>query len=230
MTVSKMRGRGECEPCRLIGTLDRNHFLSMSLTTLLRFLVLAGMSAPAVVQAAGPAEAAPELKRLLGKNEALLAHASADLNGDGLRDVVFIVEPSQARRRAGARADDDVRTLRIAIRMPGGALKVVKENRKVVYCGSCGGVFGDPFAGLSASAGTFWVEHYGGSSWRWANTFTFAYSRRDRTWQLVGVEESSFHSSDPDTMESASYRPPRDFGKIDIADFDPQKFKGVGPR
>jgi hypothetical protein len=142
-----------------------------------------------------------------------------------VRDVVLIVEPKEV-----SLGDEGKRTLKIAIRTPDGALRVVKESGKAVYCRSCGGVWGDPFDSLWAGVKTFSIHHYGGSNWRWTNTFTFAYSRRDKTWQLVEVEESGFHTSNPDAMETVTYRPPRHFGKIDIAEFDPEKFKGVGKR
>jgi hypothetical protein len=170
-----------------------------------------------------------ELDRFVARGESLLAFEQADLNGDGLRDVVFIVEPVQANDDA-AEDDGGTRTLRIAIRAPDGSLKIVKESSRVALCRRCGGAFGDPFAGLSASKNTFSVGHYGGSGWRWSTEYTFHYSRRDATWQLVQVDESSFHVSDPEKLEAKTYRPPRHFGKIDIADFDPEHFKGVGPK
>jgi hypothetical protein len=187
-------------------------------------LALAGN---AIGAPADSAREAAELERLVARDEAVVRHAVADLNGDGLRDLVFIVEPKQAG--ADSDGDDGPRTLKIAIRSADGKLAVVKESSRAVYCRSCGGVFGDPFDSLDASRQRFSIHHYGGSSWRWAVTTTFAYSRRDNSWQLVQVDESSFHASNPEKMESKTHRPPRSFGKIDIADFDPQNFLGVGP-
>jgi len=167
----------------------------------------------------------PDLKRLIPRDTTLFNHQVADLNGDGRPDIVFIVEA-----KAGRDDDTGQRTLFIAIRQADGALKVVKQNDKVVYCRQCGGFFGDPFESLDVTPGKLSVSHYGGSNWRWSNTFSFAYSRRDDTWQLIRVEESSFHTSNPEKGKSKTYKPPRDFGKIDIADFDPENFKGVGPK
>lgn len=178
---------------------------------------------PAMAEPMGKPPA--ELERLLPKGSKLLDWQIADLNLDGRPDALAVyesaVEPPD---------DDGTRTLLIAIRQADGSLKVVKRNDKVVYCRQCGGVFGDPFESLSAAPGKLSVNHYGGSNWRWTNTFSFAYSRRDQTWQLVRVEESSFHTSAPNKMKNRTYKPPRDFGKIDIADFDPENFKGVGPK
>jgi hypothetical protein len=171
-----------------------------------------------------PADLAP----LVAQGESVLAYERADLNGDGLPDVVFIVEP---RKRGDDRANEEVpRTLKIAVRSANGSLRVVKQNDKVAFCEACGGMFGDPFAGLEASTKTFTVRHYGGSGWRWTFASTFDYSRRDATWQLVEVDTSAFNASEPEKTKDKSYHPPRHFGKIDIADFDPEHFEGVGAK
>ncbi|MFZ6656614.1 hypothetical protein [Undibacterium sp. TJN19] len=159
----------------------------------------------------------------------LLAFVAADLNGDDKPDYVYILE-KQPRHAGDEPIDTAQRPLSIAIRQADGKLKLVKTNEKIVFCSTCGGVFGDPFADLTAEKKSFAVSHYGGSGWRWSNTFQFNYSKKDDTWQLVMVSESSFHASEPDKGTEKIYKPPRHFGKIDIADFDPEKFKGVGAK
>jgi hypothetical protein len=65
----------------------------------------------------------------------------------------------------------------------------------------------------------------------WSNSFTFAYSRRDKTWQLVRAEVSFYYAPDADSTEKSNiYLPPKDFGKIDIADFDPDRYLKVRSR
>jgi hypothetical protein len=46
----------------------------------------------------------------------------------------------------------------------------------------------------------------------------------------VRVTESSFHASEPNKAKTTVRRPPKDFGKIGFAEFDPQKFLGRGRR
>jgi hypothetical protein len=169
-----------------------------------------------------PAELAP----LMPAQASLFELQATDLNGDGRPDMVFIVEWLP---KAGEE-DEGARTLFIALRQVDGTLKIAKRNDKVVYCRQCGGIWGDPYGSLIASNGRFSVNHFGGSNWRWSNSFEFAYSRRDATWQLVSVEEASFHTSRPEKAKLRRYKPPRDFGKIDITDFDPENFKGIGQK
>ncbi|BBB59633.1 hypothetical protein UNDKW_1360 [Undibacterium sp. KW1] len=171
----------------------------------------------------------PDLRPFVTANTKLLAFASADLNGDDKTDYVFILE-KQKKNAADEDMEQGQRPLHIVIRQADGKLKLVKTNDKIVLCSTCGGMMGDPFGDLKASKKGLTVSHYGGSGWRWANEFQFNYSRKDDTWQLVKAKESSFHASEPDNAKVNIFTPPKHYGKIDIADFDPEKFKGVGAK
>ena len=153
-----------------------------------------------------------------------IAVETADLNGDGRGDFVLVLE----RANPAKDADDfpvNERPLLILLRGVDGKLSEAKRNERVVMCSKCGGVWGDPFEGVVVGRNTFTVEHYGGSNWRWKNSYKFNYSRIDKTWQLVRTEEVEYHTSDPDKMKTQVFTPPRHYGKIDIADFDPENYK-----
>lgn len=188
-------------------------------------LAVAGFAMPSAAQAALPGELAP----FVAKGMQPVAFEAADLNADGLGDYILVSEPV-------ARENDETdpleirRTLMVVVRDAKNALRVAARSDRAVYCAACGGMMGDPFEGIAAEKGKFTVSHYGGSGWRWANESTFAWSRRDEAWQLVRVEEVSFHASEPEKEERAVFTPPKDFGKIDLEDFDPENWKGVGPK
>lgn len=158
--------------------------------------------------------------------ESLLYFATADLNGDGLQDYLLILE------KPGSEEDGNLRELVILTKQKDRSLQLAKRNGKIVYCSKCGGGWGDPFNSdnVIADTKTFSVDNYGGGGFRWSEGFKFNYSRRDRTWQLVEATVSTFNINDVDNEKTKTYRPPKDFGKIDIADFDPANFLGVGPR
>ncbi|MCF8382327.1 MAG: hypothetical protein K9G39_01855 [Chlorobium sp.] len=153
--------------------------------------------------------------------------SEADLDGDGLNDFILVLE-RQKVRSSDPEIEVGQRPLFILIRQQGGALRLVRRNDDIVYCSACGGVMGDPFMDVGAGLKTFTVYHYGGSAWRWSVNYTFNYSRRDRTWQLVRVEEERFHVSEPEKVEKEVLTPPKHYGKIDIADFHPERWKGTG--
>lgn len=167
-----------------------------------------------------PAEVQPFVER----GTKAIALEAADLNGDGRKDFVLVLE-----RENPSKDENDFpvnqRPLLILLRGEDGRLAEAKRNERVVMCSQCGGVFGDPFEGVTAARNTFTVMFYGGSAWRWAYSYKFNYSRVDKTWQLVRAQEISYHTSDPDKMKTLVFTPPKDFGKIDIADFDPENYK-----
>lgn len=172
--------------------------------------------------AAGPSVPA-ELRPFVPHGAQVVAHEAGDLNGDGRPDALLVTE-------APGDDGDGPRRLTLLVRGPNGTLQVAQHSDRVVLCRACGGALGDPFAGLTLQRHGFTVAHHGGSAWRWSTSARFAYSRIDRAWQLVAVEERSFHAAEPEKAQVQRHRPPKDFGKIDLADFDPERYLGVGPR
>ena len=159
-----------------------------------------------------------EVKPFIAKDANAIALESADLNGDGTTDFILVTEPQMAK--TNDEESDSERTLMILTRGGDGKLTLAKSNKEVVYCKSCGGAFGDPFDSIEAKRNTFTVYNYGGSAWRWGERYQFNYSRIDKTWQLVRVEEISYNSTEPDKNIKTKIFTPKKFGKIDIADFD----------
>lgn len=132
---------------------------------------------------------------------------AADLNGDGIQDFLLVLEHVRADPD-----DDGDRDLLIILRQPDGSLVVARRSEGAVPSG-------DDFQDIQAKPKSFIIETYGGHSWRTSTRSTFTYSRLDRTWQLTRVEISTFHVSKPNQITTHVFRPPRDFGKIDIDNF-----------
>lgn len=192
--------------------------------TILFALSLLLCAAPKAAAQVEEVQVPAEVRPFVEAGTKAIALEAADLNGDGRGDFVLVLE-----RENPAVDEDDFpvrqRPLLLLVRGADGALAAPKRNERLVMCSRCGGVFGDPFEGVEAGRNTFTVNFYGGSNWRWKYSYRFNYSRRDGTWQLVRAEEISYHTSDPDKMKTRVFTPPRDFGKIDIADFDPENYK-----
>jgi hypothetical protein len=162
-----------------------------------------------------------ELEPFVAEDATAITFQRGDLNRDGRPDYVLVTETDEG---------DSPRLLQVIVRNADGSLEVAARSEKAVYCQRCGGMMGDPFMGIVVKPGKFTIQHYGGSAWRWSRDITFAWSRRDRQWQLVRVEDVSFHASDPDKQERTVETPPKHFGKIDLASFDPQDYLGKGPK
>ncbi len=161
-----------------------------------------------------------EVQPFVENNSKPIALEAADLNGDGRQDYVVVLE------RENPKIDDDgfpleQRPLLLLIRGEDKKLTEAKRNGKIISCSECGGSQGDPFQGFDVGPNTFTVKHYGGSGMRWTAHWIFNYSKADKTWRLVRSEEETFSSGDPEKVDKKVKRP-EDFGKIDIADFDPK--------
>lgn len=194
----------------------------MRRTVLLMLLLCAAPAAVAARQ--GEVQVPAEVRPFVERGSKAIALEAADLNGDGRGDFVLVLE-----RENPSKDENDFpvnqRPLLVLVRGEDGRLSEAKRNERLVMCSQCGGVFGDPFEGVTAARNTFTVMFYGGSNWRWAYSYKFNYSRLDKTWQLVRTEETNFHSSEPEKMKTRVFTPPKDFGKIDLADFDPEHYK-----
>ena len=162
-----------------------------------------------------------EVKRFVEKGTKAIALESADLNGDKTKDYVLVLEKLKPEKDASDFPINQ-RPLLIIIRDKQNKLSAVKRNEKMVMCSECGGAMGDPLESVEVGDKTFTVHHSGGSGTRWSARYKFNYSRIDKTWQLVEVKNQSYDNTEVDKVESTILKP-KDFGKIDVADFDPEK-------
>ncbi|MCX5772499.1 MAG: HEAT repeat domain-containing protein, partial [Candidatus Hydrogenedentes bacterium] len=170
-----------------------------------------------------------ELKPFIEKGTHMLDVASADLNGDGTTDYILVLE-NQWQKPEELRIEEGPRPLLILLRDAVGRLKSVKRNDKMI--GSTETLEGaDDFGGVEAGVKTFTVHHGGsyGNGQAWSTAYTFNYSRIDKTWQLVKAEEYRGQRSNEEEINEV-YTPPKDYGKIDIADFDPATYLWKGER
>ena len=199
---------------------------------LVKIFFLLAMILPFSAVAQNDAVKVPEeVKPFVEKGMIPIALETGDLNADGRKDFILVTSPRVPDGSMYDEAGDGARQTMILVRGADGTLSVAARNDEVVMCKNCGGVFGDPFAGVAIKGTRFTVSNYGGSNDRWAYDFTFGYSLRDKTWQLVRVEETSFHALDPvKTEKKHVYSPPKSFGLINFADFKEGEYLGKGKK
>lgn len=129
----------------------------------------------------------------------LLEAAEGDLNGDGRADMALVAAHDEEQSEPNETTWQEPRLLVIALRDGGGKLRRSAAAAGAVMCRGCGGVFGDPFAGVSIERGAVVVNHYGGSRERWAFADRFRYEG-DR-WVHIGETERHMDSTNPDLEE-----------------------------
>lgn len=178
-----------------------------------------------VAHAAGGSDSPPlEVLALIPEGMQVIDIQRADLNRDGLHDFLVVCEenpPDETTAPGAAPADmeNPERVLLLLVRARDLRLRELGRSYSVIFCKVCGGMMGDPFAGISVDRRSFTVSNSGGTSWRWAEDYTFSYSRRDGNFYLDRVSRIEFDVREPDRSEEIVVRP-SDFGRIAFADFD----------
>ena len=119
--------------------------------------------------------------------------ARGDLNKDGIEDIVIVVGSKweQDENWSEKASDSNVapRLLMILFGTDSGYVQIAK-NDKAILCKDCGGIFGDPFAGIEINKNVLSINHYGGSNWRWGYTHKFRF--QDKDFFLIGQTKYSF--------------------------------------
>ena len=119
--------------------------------------------------------------------------ARGDLNKDGIEDIVIVVGSKweQDENWSEKASDSNVvpRLLIILFGTDSGYVQIAK-NDKAILCKDCGGIFGDPFAGIEINKNVLSINHYGGSNWRWGYTHKFRF--QDKDFFLIGQIKYSF--------------------------------------
>ena len=150
------------------------------------------------------------IQSFIPRGYSLLDSASGDLDKDALRDVVMVLKLNE---ESHPDSFDVPRPLLLLKGAGNDTYRLIARNDHVVLCFRCGGVFGDPFEGITIRNGFFSVEHYGGSNWRWTRIITFKYDKPSKTFVLHRDAGVSFHSSVPDKEETVLHKR-SDFGKL----------------
>lgn len=162
-----------------------------------------------------------QLKEFIPEGYKIKDTAFGDLNDDGKMDVLMILVSVKEEDASYVDTSFELqRPLMILTQQTDGKLMLAKRNDNVVLCKQCGGVFGDPYAGLLIAGSSFEISFYGGSSWRWGDVYDFEWNNVKKTWVLDREEHSSFHSTEADLPAEEVFIPASEIDNITIDDFD----------
>lgn len=126
----------------------------------------------------------PSLKAFIPAGCDTLGTAIGDLNKDGMPDLAVAIYD-----KAEADSMDNPRLLLVLFKTAEGYM-LAGRSEQILLCKGCGGMFGDPFAGIEIKKGVLGVDHYGGSAWRWSNTLSFRY--QNNGFYLIGKRDYSY--------------------------------------
>jgi hypothetical protein len=135
-----------------------------------------------------------EINAFIPKGFEVLELTTGDINLDKLPDYVLVCKNKKEAEDGGL-----PRPIMLILQDANKKFKVAKKSEQLIMCAGCGGVMGDPFSGIAINKdGTFSVQHYGGSSWRWSKDATFRFDAIKNNWVLNLEKNITFHASDPE--------------------------------
>ncbi len=151
---------------------------------------LAAVASPANDLPAGKTldELVPKQWQILANHESAMTKGL--LNADEIDDIAVVLEAVHAEPGVAPK-----RALLLALGMGNDLYAEGALNEAIVYSSDEGGVFGDPLVGVGIRDATVFLEHYGGSNWRWSNSYMIDW--RNEGWYAVGYSSSSEHLSSP---------------------------------
>ncbi len=122
----------------------------------------------------------------------LVDSQSGDLNGDGRKDLVVVLEEQAEDGERPDPEDAPPRLLVVLLARTDGSLRTAHVNPSLVLNRFSGGVFGDPFEGIAVENGSLAIRHYGGSNFRWSWEMEFRYV--DGLFRLAGLTHGSMYT------------------------------------
>ena len=128
--------------------------------------------------------------------ESALTH---DLDGNGHLDYALVLKAPEPS------ADFDTPDRKLVVGLSDGTTTTLRLSSEcIAMCQGCGGMMGDPYAGMAVRGKqSLSVTNYGGSSHRWSAVYTLAVLS-DGVFRVAGYDSSSFHTGTPDDVDELS--------------------------
>lgn len=90
------------------------------------------------------------------------------------------------------------RPLLILEKQNSGSFDISLRNDKVILCGACGGVFGDPLDLIETDGTSLTISHMGGSRYRWTRHIRFELASEQESWFLSSDTGVTFDTLNPE--------------------------------
>lgn len=148
---------------------------------------------------------------------ALIDTAMGDLNLDKYPDIILILKT--IGEDTALVATEYKRPLLLLLGRADKTFTLAARNDNIVYCYQCGGMFGDPYAGVEIKKGLFTIHHFGGSNDRWSNDISFKYSPTNKTWYLNKIVDKGWSVFHLDKVET-SMQTKKNFGVVSFEKYN----------
>jgi len=152
------------------------------------------------------------------KDFVILDSFSGDINNDKIKDLVLILKHNQE--------EDNFDTTRPLLLLEGnnqGLYRLMAKNDNVVLCKICGGVYGDPFEGITLENGGFTLDFRGGSRWRWTRHISFKFDKISSQFILYKDIGIAYDGSNPEGKIDKKKYNKKDFGRLPFTKYNYEK-------
>lgn len=175
-----------------------------------------------------------DLKAFVPKGYSVISIESGNLNFDEYTDAILVLrKSSEASTSNFAENKPDKRPLLILLGQKDGTYKLAYQNNDAVYCIDCGGLFGDPFTGITIKNGYFSIEHGVSGGHHWEHVTTFKYNKAKNNWFLYKDHLVNYKLNDGNdknaealVIDYEKLKTVKDFGEIPFEKFNIYNDKG----
>lgn len=129
----------------------------------------------------------PKGYHILEKVKGEPAKVEGDLNKDGINDVAIVIEGTTKVEGEAA-----PRSLMILLGNKEKSYLTSVIAEKAILLSNEGGVWGDPFESITIDKGSILLSFYGGSNYRWFNSYRFRF--QNNGWFLIGATLGSYYT------------------------------------
>lgn len=174
------------------------------------------------------------LKAFIPKGYEAIAIEKGNLNLDKFADCILVLRKKSEETTSDYNENKpDKRPLLLLLGQKEGNYKLAYKNDNAAYCIDCGGVFGDPFTGITIKNGYFSVEHGISGGHHWEQIITFKFNKAKNNWYLYKDHFINYimnSGSDPDDealiADNDKLKTVKDFGEISFQKFNIYSEKG----
>ncbi|AUZ04111.2 MULTISPECIES: hypothetical protein [Vitreoscilla] len=156
----------------------------------------------------------------------VLGEARGDLDGDGQAEIVVVTD-------TGRPSNNDLGSIRKleVFKIQNGKRSLWQQSQQVILPSQAGGMMGDPFQEISIKNGSLFVNHAGGSSWKWDTRDQYRY--QNGQFELIGYQSSSGRICDSWTKIDVNFQTGKMIykqeadGNVDACDDNIAKIKPI---